>query len=273
LSLLAPGGILGQAQAQTSNVNVYVLVSPTTYQLDLKAIEGEIPTRTFVIKPQSVVQLNQGNNLVVATQPITQIVDSVKIQDQRGVIKELESLGNNVYSLAGIPVGNYILDVNVDLGSNKKGAYETILVILVQGQQPIPPTQIINRFKTIIIDNGNDTKGNDTDPDPNPPCPDGYELIDGNCEPMPCIEDSNDQNCEPLPNPPINKTDPDPDTPIELPEVPAEIQPDEPDQPVDNGDQDTGDDSSDDNNDNGNNDDSSDDSGDSGGLAEVPPFG
>ena len=148
IPLLLSGGF-GQAQGQTNNVNVFVLVTPTTYQLDLKAIEGEIPTRNFVIKPQSVVQVKQGDNLGVATQPITQIVESVKVQDQRGVIKELESLGNNVYSLAGIPIGNYILDVVVDLGSNKKGAYETILVILAKGQQPVNPTQIINQVKQI----------------------------------------------------------------------------------------------------------------------------
>jgi hypothetical protein len=200
LSLLAPGGILAQAQGQTSNVNVYVLVSPTTYQLDLKAIEGEIPTRNFVIKPQSVVQLEQGDNLVVATQPITQIVESVKVQDLTGVIKELVPLGSNVYSLAGFPTGAYILDVIVNLDSGKKGAYETILVILAQGQQPIPPTQIIHRFKTIIIDNDNETR-----PDPNPPCPDGYELVEDNCVPIPCPEgsqlDPNGRICEPLPDP------------------------------------------------------------------------
>jgi hypothetical protein len=39
----------------------------------------------------------------------------------------------------GIPTGAYIVDVIVDLGSNKKGAYETILVILAQGQHPVPP--------------------------------------------------------------------------------------------------------------------------------------
>jgi hypothetical protein len=145
LSLLVSGA-LAQAQGQTNNVNVFVVVTPTTYQLDLKAIEGEIPTRNFVIKPQSVVQVKQGDNLVVVTQPITQIVESVKVQDQRGVIKELESLGNNVYSLAGISAGNYILDVIVDLGSGKKGAYETILVILEKDQQPVQPAQIINKF-------------------------------------------------------------------------------------------------------------------------------
>jgi hypothetical protein len=201
LSLLS--GALGQAQGQTSNVNVFVLVSPTTYQLDLKAIEGEIPTRNFVIKPQSVVQVKQGDNLVVATQPITQIVESVKVQDQRGVIKELESLGNNVYSLAGIPVGNYILDVAVDLGSAKNGTYETILVILAQGQQPVQPAQIINKF---FFDNGgNNTNGNLTDPDPDPPCREGFILVGGNCEPIVCPAgselDSNGRICEPLPDP------------------------------------------------------------------------
>jgi hypothetical protein len=66
------------------------------------------------------VQVKQGENLVVVTQPINQIVESVKIQDQKGVFKELDLLGNNVYSLDGIPVGAYVLDVIVDLGSNKK---------------------------------------------------------------------------------------------------------------------------------------------------------
>ena len=55
LSLLVSGALAqGQAQGQNENVNVFVVVTPTTYQLDLKAIEGEIPTRNFVIKPQSV---------------------------------------------------------------------------------------------------------------------------------------------------------------------------------------------------------------------------
>jgi hypothetical protein len=178
---------------------VFVLVSPTTYQLDLKAIEGEIPTRNFVIKPQSVVQVKEGDNLVVATQPITQVVESVKIQDQRGVIKELESLGNNVYSLAGIPVGNYILDVVADVGSAKKGTYETILVILAQGQQPVQPAQIINKF---FFDNGgNNTNGNKTKPPPE--CEPGFELVGDNCLPIPCPAGSElvGTICEPLPDP------------------------------------------------------------------------
>ena len=52
-----------------------------------------------------------------------------------------------MYFSAGYPVGVYILDVIVDLGSNQRGAYETILVILDKNQPPIQPAQIINKVK------------------------------------------------------------------------------------------------------------------------------
>jgi hypothetical protein len=47
LSFLIPGSTLAQGQGHTNNVNVFVVVTPTTHQLDLKAIEGESPTRNF----------------------------------------------------------------------------------------------------------------------------------------------------------------------------------------------------------------------------------
>jgi hypothetical protein len=65
------------------------------------------------------VQVKQGNNLVVVTQPINQVVESVKVQDASGVIKNLVPAGNNAYSLAGLPTGPYILDVVVDPGRFK----------------------------------------------------------------------------------------------------------------------------------------------------------
>jgi predicted S18 family serine protease len=106
LSLSLVTGTLSQAQGQTSNVNVYVLVSPTTHQLDLKTIEGESSAKKFVIKPQSVVQVRQGDNLVVFTQP-TNTVDKVKVTDASDVITTLDPLPqNNMYSLAGFPVGS-----------------------------------------------------------------------------------------------------------------------------------------------------------------------
>lgn len=210
MSLLS--GALGQAHGQTSNVNVFVLVSPTTYQLDLKAIEGETPTRNFVIKPQSVVQANQSANLAVVTQPVNQIVQSVKIQDSKGFIKELTPLGSNVYSLAGIPLGAYILDVIVDLGNNKKGAYETILVILAQGQKPVPPQQIIQIIKisdTIIFE-----PDNQTNPDPPFECEPGYKKVGEHCEQIVCPdgtyanENTNDECPEPPPPPCDENTPP-----------------------------------------------------------------
>ena len=248
LSLLAPGGIvvLGQGQTQTqgqsdiAGVNVFVVSSATkTHQLDLQGIEGESPTQNFVIKPESVVQVNQSGNLLVFTQPINQVIESVKVQDANGVLTTLPPLGNNAFSLAGLPTGAYILDVIVDLGSGKKGAYETILVVLQQGQQPIQPAQVINSVQIsqdirIIFngDNGNDTGVNQTDPepppinqtDPEPPpeeCEPGYELVGDNCEPIVCPEGSQlDSNniCKPLP-------DPDPDPPVDdIPDVPDDGQ-------------------------------------------------
>jgi hypothetical protein len=250
---------------------VYVLVSPTTYQIDLKAIEGEIPTGTFVIRPQSVVQVKEGDNIAVATQPITQTVESVRVQDQRGVIKELESLNNNVYSLAGIPIGNYILDVVVDLGSNKKGIYETILVILAQGQQPLSPQQIIQTIR--IIDDISivfPDPINQTDPDPpSPPpgeCPPGYELVGNDCIPF-CPDDTN--TCPPSLPPP---EDPEPDPPTEVPGVPLP-EDGQGGNGNDNGDSndnadDSGDDGSDDGGDNNGDDTGQDNSGGSGEFFE-----
>ena len=156
--------------------------------------------------------MKQGDNLVVATQPITQIVESVKVQDHRRVIKELDSLGNCVYSLAGLPIGVYILDVIVDLGSAKKGAYETILVILAKDQQPINPTQIINQVKQItdfqiIFEDDDD---NDKDRDPckkyvkicrpildNGQCEQGYAKLFGACfDTDPILYHDTEEECQ-----------------------------------------------------------------------------
>jgi hypothetical protein len=57
-------------------------------------------------------------------------------------------LGNNAYSLDGFLTGAYILDVIVDMEGGR-GIYETIIVILDKDQQPVQPTQIINKVKQI----------------------------------------------------------------------------------------------------------------------------
>jgi hypothetical protein len=57
-------------------------------------------------------------------------------------------LGNNAYSLDGFPTGAYILDVIVDMEGGR-GIYETIIAILDKDQQPVQPTEIINKVKQI----------------------------------------------------------------------------------------------------------------------------
>jgi hypothetical protein len=201
-SMVAQGQVQGQGQIDSASVNVFVIGSATakTHQLDLKGIEGESPTRNFVIKPESVVQVKQGDSLVVFTQPINQVVESVKVQNASGIMTTLTPLGINAYSLAGLPTGVYILDVIVDLGSDKKGAYETILVILQKDQQPVQPAQVINRVQ--VSDDGDN--GNQSRPPPGE-CEPGYVLVGNNCEPIVCPAgsglDSNGRICEPIPNP------------------------------------------------------------------------
>ena len=91
-------------------------------------------------------QVKRGENLVTFTQP-TGSIDSVKLTDSKGVIATLRELENSQYSLEGFPTGAYILDVIANLGSNQKGAYETILVILQNDQEPVQPEQVINQVK------------------------------------------------------------------------------------------------------------------------------
>jgi hypothetical protein len=77
------------------------------------------------------VQINQGKDLVVfTTNPTQDQVQKVKMRNTQGQLTELERVIGlpNTYSLAGYPVGVYVLDVIMQLSnSNRQGAYETIL--------------------------------------------------------------------------------------------------------------------------------------------------
>jgi hypothetical protein len=251
LTLLAPGSVVAQGQAQgqgqseSASVNVFIVGTATarTHQIDLKNIEGESPTSNFVIKPEAVVQVRQGDSLIVFTQPINQAIDSVRIQQPNGAMTTLAPLGNNAYSLAGLPTGAHILDVIVDLGAGKKGAYETFLVILAQGQQPVQPTQVINRIQISVVNGNNETGDNETgDNETNgiidnmtrqepPPeeCDPGFELVGDHCEPIICPDgsqlDASGRECEPLPQPgPGVGPQPGPDQPVDEPIVPGDGQ-------------------------------------------------
>jgi hypothetical protein len=152
---------------------------------------------SFTIKAENVVQINQGNDIVIFTEPNTNI-DKVKVRNTDNKLIELGKIATHLYSLASLPTGVYSLDVIID-----NRAYETILVILSRNQLPIVFNQaiitminkIINRVE-IDIENGggsgggnvNKTQGPDRDcffaPDLpkckpiNGKCPDGFGFND-----------------------------------------------------------------------------------------------
>jgi hypothetical protein len=142
----------------------------------------------FQVQPESVVQVAQGGNLLVVTEPRNN-VDSVKITDGSRRITELVNTNGDTFSLSGIAPGIYTLDVIVNQpNSNNRAAYETILVILQPGQAPQNPTQIIQKVKvvtdvSITIEDGDDDDGRDRDRDP---CKRWDRLGYGNiCVPIP----------------------------------------------------------------------------------------
>jgi hypothetical protein len=145
LLLLVPASVLAQ-----NDVRVYVMGSDLqTKELDIRVVEGQKTRADFVVKPESVVQVSQGENLVVFTEPPDN-VDNVKITDESGRITELVNTNGDTFSLSGIVPGVYTLDVIVNLpNSDDRAAYETILVILSPGQAPVQPIEVINKVKII----------------------------------------------------------------------------------------------------------------------------
>jgi hypothetical protein len=127
------------------------------HDLNVKASQGAngqvIPISGFVIDPEDVMQVKQGQNLVVMTstnEPLR--IDKVKAVDQAGKFIELSRLSPNEWSLQNLAVGVYLLDVIVDSPtSNSATAYETILAILGPNQKPLPPAQYIT-YVTVETD-------------------------------------------------------------------------------------------------------------------------
>ena len=78
LTLLVPGS--GSVSGQ-SGVGVYVAGPDLqTKELEFKVVEGQKMKSGFQVKPESVVQVTQGGNLLVVTEPRNN-VDNVKITD------------------------------------------------------------------------------------------------------------------------------------------------------------------------------------------------
>jgi uncharacterized membrane protein YgcG len=231
--LIIGTGFTVYAQQQT---RVFIVGSDgTTHEANLKATkDGDGQLRKvsgFEIEASNVVQINQGKDLIVfTTNPAQDQVQKVKIRNTQGQLTELQKSTGvpNTYSLAGYPVGVYVLDVIVQLSnSNRQGAYETILVIIPPNQQPqlINFPLILQTIKTVIdtdiriIDNGDD----DDDDNKPPPCPLGqrWDPVQKKCLPIPPppppppCDPEVDPECPEPPPPPC-----DPEVDPECPEPP-----------------------------------------------------
>jgi hypothetical protein len=144
LSMLVPGSVLGQG-----DFNIFVTDNDAIHQLDLKATEGQNgqvnQVSGFAIEANSVIQINQNENLQVFTstnEPIR--IEKVKVTDQSNQLIELTKTGNE-WSLQGFDDGVYLLDVIVNMPSGEKGAFETVLVILAPNTQNADPNQVIKQ--------------------------------------------------------------------------------------------------------------------------------
>jgi hypothetical protein len=199
LVLLVPGSVMVSA---TTDFNVFV-VATTVHDLGLKAIQMQngqiVPTSNFAIAPESVVQVKQGENLAVITSTNEpERIEKVKVSNSQGQVIDLVHLQNGQYSLSGLNVGVYALNViaNTDKGKN---AYETILILLAPYQKPIEKTEInkiIQKVKVSVR----------IDFDEKEECRDGYSYNNktNECEKINiCIAGlkHTDKGCQPLPKP------------------------------------------------------------------------
>jgi hypothetical protein len=234
---------LTNSEAQTGTFHVSVagtLAGAIPHQIDLKVTQipgGQLSEVTgFRVSPEDVVQVKQGENIIVSTSPDLR-VHRVTVTNTQGIPVDLAALPSNVWSLQGLLPGIYTLNVNVAMSSSGiLGTYETILVILQPDQQPLPPTTVIQ------FDNGDDDdnsggNGNQTDGNGNQTNGNGNGNGNGNdTRPPKCLEGQTGipPNCQPIDDPipkPLPIECPDGSEPIAdvcPDDPPAIVDPDEP---------------------------------------------
>jgi hypothetical protein len=172
-----PSSVFATPVTQQGNFKVSVSGTATgsiPHEIPLKMTQlpgGQLSETTgFVIYPENVVQVKQGENLMVTTSENLK-VNNVKARNTQGLPVDLLPMPNNLWSLQNLVPGVYLLDVFADMSSSGiLGVYETVLVILQPDQQPLPPTTVINEL-SIIIENGPPPPDNITTPSPEPPTP------------------------------------------------------------------------------------------------------
>jgi hypothetical protein len=140
------------------------------HQIDPKATQlpgGQLSeVSDFVISPEDVVQVKQGENIIVSTSPELS-THKVTVINVQGTSIDLLPLPSGVWSTQGLLPGVYTLNVIVDMSSSGiAGTYETILVILAPNQKPVPPTTVINRISIELRER----------------CPTNSTLVNGTCQ-------------------------------------------------------------------------------------------
>jgi hypothetical protein len=138
---LLPASVFATPLAQQGNFKVSVTgTAPGSIPHDIALKVTQIPggqlseATGFAIKPESVVQVKQGENINVTTSENLK-VNNVKARNVQGQQVDLLPLPNNLWSLQSLVPGVYLLDVIVDMSSSGiLGTYETVLVILQPDQ-------------------------------------------------------------------------------------------------------------------------------------------
>jgi hypothetical protein len=160
LVVMVPAAALVTPAAQQSG-NFFVSITGTAvgsvpHQIDLKVAQlpgGQLSeVGGFIIAPEDVVQVKQGENLTVSTSADLK-THNVKVTNAQGQLIDLLPLSSNTWSLQGLTPGVYKLDVIVDMSSSGiMGAYETVLVILQPDQRPAEKTEVTKIIQTTEIE-------------------------------------------------------------------------------------------------------------------------
>jgi hypothetical protein len=193
-SMLAPSSVIAQ-----SEFKVFV-IGGGIHEVDLRAkqdVNGqEASISSFLIRPESVVQVKQNEPLQIFTSTNEpQRVEKIKLTNSLAQTFDIQGT-----TLQGFAPGVYTLNVIVNLPTGGKGAYETVLVILSPTSQQVNPTQIIAQrvevdtklvfqekpkpnpdLRKICTFNPDDKR---CTPDPKKGCPPGFGTNeDGQCFP------------------------------------------------------------------------------------------
>jgi hypothetical protein len=228
-----PASVFATPVAQQGEFKVSVAGTATgsiPHEIPLKMTQipgGQLSETTgFAINPENVVQVKQGENLVVTTSENLK-VNNVRARNAQSLPADLLPMPNNLWSLQSLVPGVYLLD-------------------------DLPPMTVINQL-SIIIEDGPPLPPDNNTPPPEPPTPCPPEtMVNGVCPPTDEITPPPEPPTPDCPEAGPEICPPEEDIPIPPEEPPPEDAPDSGGDGSGNGNGDDGDGSNDDGSDGGN---------------------